>query len=485
MDKVYDKKGLKKKSENLSDWYTNVVLKAELADYAPVRGTMVFRPYGYAIWERVQDVFNKMIKKDGVENAYFPLFIPYSLFKKEKEHIEGFSPELALVTIGGGEELKDPLVVRPTSETIMYAMYAKWIHSWRDLPLVINQWNNIVRWEKRTYLFLRTLEFLWQEGHCAHSTHKESEEMVLRALDWYRQIYEDYYAIPVILGVKSESEKFAGGAATYSVEALMPDGKALQGGTSHDLGQNFSKGLDIKFQEKSGENKFVWQNSWGLSTRSLGGLFLVHGDDNGLVLPPKVAPIKVAIVPILGKKDNEVLKYCQKVKEALENENSEFPGKVTIFGDLEKSYGFRISETEIKGIPVRVEIGPREVEEKTLTLSFRIPEMTKKLMRLSEVGGKVEGILEEVQRKMFEKAKNFLTENIREAKSYEEFKSIMGSTKGFIKSYWCEGPSCEAKIKEETKATTRLKSLDAKAGEGKCIYCGKPAKFIWYFAQAY
>ncbi len=271
---AFEKKELKKKSDNISDWYNDVVFKAELADYGPVKGTMVIRPYGFALWQEVQDVMNRWFKEYGVENAYFPMFIPHSLLEKEKSHVEGFSPELAVVTVGGGEELKDPLVVRPTSETIMYAMYSKWIQSWRDLPVLINQWNNVIRWEKRTYLFLRTSEFLWQEGHTAHADEAGAEEMAKTALEWYRKMYEEYYAIPVIMGVKSEAEKFAGAKRTYTVEALMPDGKALQGGTSHNLGQNFSKAFEIQFQAKEGDRQFVWQTSWGFFTRSLGGLFL-------------------------------------------------------------------------------------------------------------------------------------------------------------------------------------------------------------------
>lgn len=272
MKQQFEKKELKKKSENLSDWYTDVVLKAELADYAPVKGTMVIRPYGYAIWEAVQGVLNGFMRAAGVENAYFPLLIPHSLLEKETEHVKGFSPELAIVTVAGGEKLKDPLVVRPTSETIMYAMYSKWVQSWRDLPLLINQWNNCIRWEKRTYLFLRTSEFLWQEGHTAHATEKEAMDMVLMALEWYRRVYEEYFAMPVLLGQKSQSEKFAGGKSTYTIEALMPDGKALQACTSHNLGQNFSKVFDIRYQTKEGGREYVWQTSWGFSTRSMGGL---------------------------------------------------------------------------------------------------------------------------------------------------------------------------------------------------------------------
>ena len=321
MAQTFEKKELKKKSENLSDWYTDVVLKAQLADYAPVKGAMVIRPYGYAIWESVQEIMNRFMRGAGVENAYFPLFIPYSLLEKEKEHVKGFSPELAIVTIGGGEKLKDPLVVRPTSETIMYEMYRKWIHSWRDLPLLINQWNNVIRWEKRTYLFLRTMEFLWHEAHTAHEDEKGAIDMCLEALSWYKSIYEEYYAIPVIVGTKSTSEKFAGAQTTYTVEMLMPDGKALQGATSHNLAQNFSVPFEIKFQSRQGREDFVWQTSWAITTRSIGALVLTHGDDNGLILPPKIAPIQVVIMPI-HKKDQDgklLTAYCQDAKETFQN----------------------------------------------------------------------------------------------------------------------------------------------------------------------
>src|SRR3990167_2872985 len=333
----FEKKELKKKSENLSDWYTDVVQKAEIAEYGPAKGTMIIRPYGYGIWKRVQEILGGMINDGGVEDAYFPLFFPYSLLAKEKEHVEGFSPELALITKGGGEDLADPLVVRPTSETIMYEMYSKWIHSWRDLPLKINQWNSVVRWEKRTLLFIRTSEFLWQEGHCVHATAGENLEMVLQALEWYRQIYQDYYAIAVVVGIKSTSEKFAGADATYCVEALMPDGKALQGATSHNLGQNFAKVQNISFQNKEGKNEFVWQNSWGFSTRTLGALFMVHGDDNGLIMPPRIAPYQVVIVPIYKAETDTALEaYVDEIirvlKEAgdrvkLDDRDTQSPGR--------------------------------------------------------------------------------------------------------------------------------------------------------------
>jgi prolyl-tRNA synthetase len=481
----YEKKELKKKSQDISGWYTNVIQRAEISEYGPVRGTMVIRPYGYAIWERVQEIFNKMMEEDGVSNAYFPMLIPYSLLKKEKDHVEGFSPELALVTKAGGEDLEDPLVIRPTSETIMYEMYSKWINSWRDLPIKINQWNNVVRWEKRTLMFLRTSEFLWQEGHCAHATSKESRDMVLRALGWYEKIFEEYYAIPVVSGKKSEAEKFAGADATYGVEVLMPGGKALQGATSHDLGQNFSKVQNISFQDKNGETQYVWQNSWGLSTRSLGALFMVHGDDDGLVLPPKVAPIKLAIIPIFGKKDDAVLKYCEKIKKTVEDFESEFPGKVIIMHDSESSFGRRVNEVEIKGIPLKIAVGTREVEESAVTISCRIDGVSEMLSRVDDVSKRVEKKLNKMQKKMYENAKVFLKENTTKANNYDEFRETMKGKKGFIKAYWCGSEDCEVKIKEETKATTRVKVAGEKKEKGKCVYCSKDSSNLWYFAQAY
>ncbi len=480
--KTFEKKELKKKSENISDWYNDVVLKAELADYAPVKGTMVIRPYGYAIWERLQEVFNKMIKEDGVNNAYFPLFIPHKLLEKEKEHVEGFSPELALVTIGGGKKLDDPLVVRPTSETIMYAMYAKWIKSWRDLPLKINQWSNVVRWEKRTYLFLRTMEFLWQEGHTAHETEAETIEMALRALEWYRVVYEEYFAMPVLMGVKSEAEKFAGAKTTYTAEPLMPDGKALQAATSHNLGQNFSKVFDINFQDREGNTQNVWQTSWGLSTRSLGGLFLVHGDDNGIILPPKVAPIQVVIIPIYQVEKNkaDLDAYVDTVAGRLKEKEI----RVHVDNREGQSVGRKFNEWEIKGVPLRMELGEVERIDNMVTV-VRRDSGEKLSLAEADAYDEIYHLLDAIQQEMFMKAQEFLTNNISEVANYDEFKKIMSTTRGFIKAYWCEDSECEAKIKEETKATTRLRPLDATENPGKCIHCGSDAKNIWYFAQAY
>lgn len=488
MKPIFEKKELKKKSENLSDWYTDVLLKAAVADYAPVKGCMVIRPYGFAIWEATQSALDRLFKAAGVENAYFPLFIPHSLLEKEKEHVAGFSPELAVVTVGGGEKLKDPLVVRPTSETIMYAMYAKWIHSWRDLPLLINQWNNVVRWEKRTYLFLRTTEFLWQEGHTAHETEKEAIDMVMKALDWYRQIYEDYFAMPVVYGRKSESEKFAGAKETFCIEALMPDGKALQAATSHNLGQNFSKPFDISFQTKDGKTDFVWQTSWGFSTRSLGGLFLTHGDDNGLILPPNIAPIQVVIMPILKKSEDSshLLAYCDDLQVVLNN------GGVRNRLDKrdEPSVGRRFNEWEVKGVPVRFEVGGKELADETVTI-VRRDTGEKQTVKRKDVLVTTEKLLKDIQAQLFTKAKKHLEAHTHDVSDFSKFEEIMKTTRGFIRAFWCEEAGCEAAIKEKTKATTRCLPLDTvglpgtRSDSGKCIHCGKPASHRWLFGQSY
>lgn len=482
MKQAFEKKELKKKSDNLSDWYTDVILKSGIADYAPVKGCMVIRPYGYALWEGVQDALNRMMKTAGIENAYFPLFIPHSLLEKEKQHVAGFSPELAVVTVGGGEKLKDPLVVRPTSETIMYEMYAKWVHSWRDLPVLINQWNNVVRWEKRTYLFLRTTEFLWQEGHTAHETEKEALAMVMKALDWYRQIYEDYFAVPVIMGRKSESEKFAGAKTTFTVEALMPDGKALQGGTSHNLGQNFSKSFEISFQSREGTSDFVWQTSFGFSTRSLGGLFLTHGDDSGLVLPPKIASIQVVIIPIWkGDQDHErLVEYCGEVRDALVGQGI----RTRLDNRDSQSVGRKFNEWEVKGVPVRLEIGQKEMSDRTVTM-VRRDTGEKVLVERKEMLPRIEKVLEDIQTSLFANAKKYLDDNTRDVSSFAEFESLMKTTRGFIRAFWCEESECEAQIKEVTKAATRCLPLTATEEKGVCVHCGKAATRRWLFGQSY
>jgi prolyl-tRNA synthetase len=417
-----------------------------------------------------------------VENAYFPLFIPHSLLDKEKEHVKGFSPELAVVTMGGGEKLKDPLVVRPTSETIMYAMYAKWVHSWRDLPILINQWNNVVRWEKRTYLFLRTTEFLWQEGHTVHATEAEDIEMVLSAQDWYRQVLEDYMAMPVYQGTKSQTEKFAGAKTTYTNEALMPDGKALQTATSHNLGQNFSKVFGIEFQNKDGKTEFGWQTSWGFSTRNLGGMFLIHGDDNGIILPPKIASVQLVIMPI-HKKDKDaglLTARAGELKESLGNAGI----RVTVDAREEPSIGRRFNEWEVKGVPLRLELGHKELEDDTVVL-VRRDTGEKVTVARKEILTTSQRLLESIQVSLFDKAKKFRDENTRDAGSYDEFKKIMTSTRGFIRAFWCEDAACEATIKEETKASTRCLPMNSREEKGICVHCGKPATHRWLFAQSY
>lgn len=473
------KKQIRKKSENMSEWYTDVILKAKIADYSPVRGSMVLRPYGFAIWERIREELDEKLAKLGCQNSYFPLFIPMSLLEKEKSHVEGFSPELAVVTHGGGQELEEPLVVRPTSETIMYEMYSRWIHSYRDLPLCLNQWNNVVRWEKRTQFFLRSMEFLWQEAHTVHESHQEAQQMVLSALDAYAEIAQDLLAIPVLKGVKSESEKFAGAFQTVTIEALMPDGKALQSGTSHDLGQNFSRAFNIVFQDQQGENQFAWQTSFGLSTRIMGGLIMTHGDDQGLVFPPQVAPIQVSLLPVRTD-DYRLVEYCKLLKSRLEKK-----GVRCEVDDREKlSFGYRLNDAELRGIPLRVEIGPKELNAAEIQIAVRhLHEKRKLAVATFEEG--VEKLLAWIQQDMFTKAKERVKSMTYEIDNFEDFKRIMKENRGLIKAYWDETPETEAKIKEITKATTRCVLLDEPESEGLCVYSGQPAKRRWYFAQAY
>jgi prolyl-tRNA synthetase len=474
---AFNKKSLTKKSENLSDWYNQVVLQAELADYGPAKGTMIFRPYGYGLWESVQRYMDAKIKDRGVENAYFPLFIPMSLLEKEKDHVEGFSPELAVVTIGGGEKLEEPLVVRPTSETIMYDTYAKWVQSWRDLPLLINQWNNVVRWEKRTYLFLRTSEFLWQEGHTAHATHEEAQQTVTWAMGMYAQTYRDVLALPGIVGRKSEAEKFAGAVSTLTYESLMPEGKALQACTSHDLGQNFAKPFNISFQDQQGQNQYAWQTSWGFSTRSLGGMIMAHGDDQGLRLPPKMAPVQVVVLPV--RYEDAVVDYCQSVVEQLRQAGMR--AKLDTRDD--ESLGFRINKWELKGVPVRLEVGGREVESNTVT-AVRRDSGHKESVSVTNLSQRLETLLEEIQANLFTQAHQFLADNTHKVDTYDQFKQLMAGPKGFLLALWCENPDCENKIKAETKASTRCLPLDAKEESGHCIYCNQPATHRWVFAHA-
>lgn len=475
---AFEKRQLPKKSEDLADWYNRVVMLAELADYGPAKGTMIFRPYGYAIWELVQKEMDREIKEKGVENAYFPMFIPESLLAKEKDHVKGFSPELAVVTIGGGEELAEKLVVRPTSEAIMYNSYSKWVRSWRDLPILINQWNNVVRWEKRTYLFLRTVEFLWQEGHTAHATHDEAWEMVIWAMKMYEKTYNELFALPGVVGVKSETEKFAGADKTITFESLMPEGKSLQSCTSHDLGQNFSKVFDIKYQDKAGEVQYVWQTSWGFSTRSIGGLLMAHGDDAGLVLPPRLAPVQVVIIPV--KQETGIMEYAQVIDRNLRESGV----RVKLDDREGESMGFKINKWELKGVPIRLEVGANEVEEKMVT-RVRRDNGTKSKFPVAAIKTEVPMFLEEIQKFLYEKQAEFLKTNMREAGSYDEFKKIMEEKRGMIKAFWCEKAGCETKIKEETKASTRCLPLGSPEEKGKCVRCGEEAKNKWVFAQAY
>ena len=471
---------LPKKSEDISEWYTAIVRLADLADYGPVKGTIIFKPYGYGIWERVQAAMDPMIKAHGVDNAYFPLLIPMSFLEKEKSHVEGFSPELAVVTHGGGEKLEEPVVVRPTSETIMYNSYAKWIQSWRDLPLKINQWNSVVRWEMRTAPFLRTSEFLWQEGHTAHATHEEAIETQNWAMDMYAKIYRDYFALDGYIGFKSSSEKFAGADTTLTFESLMPSGKALQACTSHDLGQNFAKAFDVSFQDKEGNESHVWQTSWGFSTRSIGGLILAHGDDNGLVLPPMLAPVQVVIVPV--RPDNESLvTYAQKLADTLAAADI----RVKLDARDDESFGYRLNKWEVKGVPLVIKLGDREMEANQATLKRRDTSV-ETTVALDELVSSVSEQLTLVQSDMLAASTEWKQSQTREAKNYDEFKQILADHKGFVKVAWNDNPEIEAKIKADTKATSRCRLVDETTDEGAVdFYTGEPAKDIWLFAQSY
>jgi len=467
--------------ENFSEWYNQVVQRAELADYAPVRGCMVVRPYGWTIWENIQKALDQRFKDTGHVNAAFPLFIPMSFLEKEKEHIEGFSPELAIVTIGGGQQLEEPLVVRPTSETVIGHMYAKWIKSYRDLPVLINQWANVVRWEMRTRLFLRTLEFYWQEGHTAHETLKEAEEETRRMLDVYTDFAVNEAAVPVIQGRKTESEKFAGAATTYAIEAMMGDTRALQSGTSHNLGQNFAKAFNIQYLDRNNELQFCWTTSWGLSTRFVGAIIMTHGDDQGLVLPPRLAPIQVVIVPIF-KNDEEkaqVLPVTEKVQAALSN------FRVKLDNREELTPGFKFNDWEFRGVPLRIEIGPKDVTNGTVTLARRdIPGREgKTTTSMDALAGEVSNLLVEIQKRLLAKATEFREAHTSQPADYAGLTKAVEN--GWALSHWCGNAACEAKVKEETKATIRCIPLDQQPSAGKCIMCGATSKEKVIFAKAY
>ncbi|WP_456405656.1 proline--tRNA ligase [Caldithrix abyssi] len=464
-----------------SRWYTDVILQAKLADYSPVKGAMVIRPNGYAIWEMIQQNLDRMFKETGHVNAYFPLLIPESFMKKEAEHVEGFSPECAVVTIGGGQELEEPLYIRPTSETIIWSMYKKWIMSYRDLPILINQWANVLRWELRTRLFLRTSEFLWQEGHTAHATYEEAEQETMLILNLYKKFVEEYLAIPVIAGRKSDAEKFAGALHTYSIEAMMQDKKALQAGTSHNLGQNFAKAFDVKFQDQQGQLQYVWATSWGVSTRLIGALIMTHGDDNGVVIPPRVAQRQIVIVPIWrGEEEKkQVLDYADAVKKELTKE-------FTVILDDREQYkpGYKFAEWELQGIPLRLEIGPRDVAKNGLVM-VRRDLLKKEFIAREGVLQTVRATLDLMQKEMLERARKFQEDNTHQVDDYDQFKKTIEEEGGFINSHWCGSAECEAKIKEDTKATIRNIPFDRKAEKGKCIICGKESEGRVIFAKAY
>ncbi len=474
------------RSQDYSQWYIDVVRNAKLADYSDVRGCMIIRPNGYAIWEKMQAALDRMFKDTGHVNAYFPLFIPESFMKKEAEHIEGFAPECAVVTHGGGEELQEKLYVRPTSETIIWSTYAKWIQSYRDLPILINQWANVVRWELRTRLFLRTAEFLWQEGHTAHATEAEAVAEVLQMIEVYRRFAEEFMAMPVIVGKKTESEKFAGAVETYCIEAMMQDGKALQAGTSHHLGQNFAKAFDCRYQTKDGKLEYVWATSWGVSTRLIGALIMAHSDDKGLVLPPKLASRQVVIVPIFKGDKTSVMQEATQLLARLREKG------ITAFVDdsEQNTPGWKFAEYELQGIPLRVELGPKDVAAKQCVV-VRRDTGEKLTLRLEEhIEQRMLELLDAMQQNLFERAKAFRDANIKEVKDYEEFNAQV--EKGFAIAHWDGTRETEAKIKEETKATIRciptqeefLNKYDMRA-EGKCIYSGKPSKQKVVFAKAY
>ena len=487
-------KGVTPQSKNYSSWYTEIVTKAELADYGPVKGTMVIRPYGYSLWELIKNSFDDMIKETGHVNAYFPLFIPKSFLAKEAEHVEGFAKECAIVThtrlksdsdlgitIDPDSKLEEEVIVRPTSETVIWSMYKKWIQSYRDLPLLINQWANVVRWEMRTRLFLRTTEFLWQEGHTAHATAEEAQEETLLILELYRRLAEEVLAMPVFVGLKSESEKFAGADLTYCIEAMMGDKRALQAGTSHNLGQNFAKAFEVTFQNKDNNEELVYATSWGISTRLVGGVIMTHGDDKGLQLPPKIAPYQIVLVPIF--RDDDDKKHIQDyLRETLTEMKKQ---GIRVHEDWRKgSPGFKFNEWEMKGVPLRLEVGPKDIKEENVVI-VRRDNSDKKFVNKESIIDTIISLLDDVQKNMFNKAKSFQTENTFTVSSYDEFKDILSNKGGFIKCGWDGTSETEAAIKNETKATIRVIPMDENPKGLNCIYSGKPAKHEVIFAKAY
>lgn len=487
-----DEKKLPTRAQDFSAWYNEVVLRAELADYSPVRGCMVIRPNGYGIWERMQRQLDDMFKETDHQNAYFPLFIPQSYLQKEAQHVEGFAPETAVVTHGGGKELEEPLVVRPTSETIIYSMFAKWVQSYRDLPLLINQWANVVRWEMRTRLFLRTLEFLWQEGHTAHATEHEAEEETRRMLGVYRDFMEGWMAMPVITGRKTESEKFAGALRTYSCEAMMQDNKALQAGTSHNLGQNFARAFDLKFQTEAGDLDFAWNTSWGVSTRMIGGLVMTHSDDNGLVVPPLLAPLEVVIVPIYRTDDERVrvLAAADAIRQSLMAWERRAPARLRVKVDARDGMkpGAKYYEWELRGVPIRMELGPRDLDSNQAVL-VRRDTRQKRPVSLDTVGEEINDMLSAMQEDLLVAARERREKNsIRGGITYERFREVMDGDGAFVYAGWCGSAACEATIKDETKATIRcLPDPEFRSAEAPthCLRCGEAsiAEALW--AKAY
>ncbi len=468
-------------SEDFSRWYLDVVRRAELADYSPVKGCMVIRPYGYAIWEHIQRLLDRRFKETGHVNAYFPLFIPESLLMKEKEHVEGFAPQVAWVTRGGDEELEEKLIVRPTSEVLVGTMYAKWIKSWRDLPVLINQWANVVRWEKVTRPFLRTTEFLWQEGHTAHETAEEAEEETLRILAIYKEFAETELAMPVVDGIKSDSEKFAGASRTYSIEALMGDGRALQAGTSHNLGQNFAKAFEIQFQGRDKALQHVWTTSWGVSTRLIGGVIMTHGDDSGLILPPNIAPHQVVIIPIpRGNWKETVLPKAEAIRAELAARGI----RVKLDASEENSPGWKYAEWELRGVPLRLEIGPKDIE-KAQVFSARRDTREKAAIPFDGLAARVEEVLKSIQDNLLARALKFREEHTTDVASWDEFVQAMAGRPGFVIAAWCGTAECEAAIKAETQATLRNIPMASKRVDGTCVKCGKPSHVRAWFAKAY
>lgn len=488
-------KNFTKRSENYSQWYNELVVKADLAEQSAVRGCMVIKPYGYAIWEKMQQTLDKMFKATGVQNAYFPLLIPKSYLCREAEHVEGFAKECAIVThyrlkndpdgngviVDPAAKLEEELIVRPTSETIIWGTYKNWIHSWRDLPILVNQWANVMRWEMRTRMFLRTAEFLWQEGHCAHATAEESQARTVEMINLYADFAEKYMAMPVIKGVKSETERFAGAVNTYTIEALMQDGKALQSGTSHNLGQNFAKAFDVTFVNKDNKPELVWANSWGVSTRLMGALIMTHSDDNGLVLPPHLAPIQVVIIPIY--KDEEGRKaITERVEPLLEELKKK--GISVKFDDADnKRPGFKFADYEIKGVPVRLALGQRDLENGTVEL-MRRDTLEKETVEFEGIADRIENLLEEIQKNLFEKARKYRDEMTYTVDTYDEFKEQIEKG-GFILAHWDGTPETEERIKNETKATIRCIPLEGDTTPGKCMVTGKPSARRVLFARAY